>query len=54
MRRFFVPPEAIGGGEVRLPPALARRAGTVIVSLGRRILRAETAAIVHELGELGN
>jgi 16S rRNA (uracil1498-N3)-methyltransferase len=39
--------------------ALARRSGARVVSLGRRILRSETAGIVaaaavlYELGELG-
>ena len=53
---LFIGPE---GGFSEEEAALAREAGCVTVSLGRRILRSETAGIVaaalvmHELGELG-
>lgn len=52
---FIGPEGGFSEGEV----ALARREGAATVSLGRRILRSETAGIVaaalvmHELGELG-
>lgn len=53
---LFIGPE---GGYSRREVELARRHGAVIVSLGRRILRAETAgifsvaAVLYELGDLG-
>jgi len=53
---LFIGPE---GGFSAEEAALAREAGCVAVSLGRRILRSETAGIVaaalvmHELGEMG-
>lgn len=53
---LFIGPE---GGYTVKEVDLARRQGALIVSLGRRILRAETAgiigvaAILYELGELG-
>jgi 16S rRNA (uracil1498-N3)-methyltransferase len=48
------------GGFAAEEVALARRAGAQVVSLGRRILRSETAgvvaaaAVLYELGELGS
>ncbi|MFQ6019940.1 MAG: RsmE family RNA methyltransferase [Dehalococcoidia bacterium] len=54
---LFLGPE---GGFTAAEVELARRQGAAVVSLGRRILRAETAAIVaaaivlHELGEMGD
>ena len=41
--RLFIGPE---GGFSRAEAALAERSGARLVTLGRRILRAETAAIV--------
>ena len=55
MSAFVGPVGGFDSGEIEL----ARSRGAVTVSLGRRVLRAETAAIVlvtaimHELGELG-
>jgi len=54
---LFIGPE---GGFSEGEAKLARRQGAIVVSLGRRILRSETAGIVaaalvlHELGELGD
>ncbi len=50
MRRFFVPPDALGGSEVTLPPELARRLATVLrLKRGDRLILADGGGRDYEV-----
>ena len=50
MRRFFVPPDLLAGGEVNLPPELARRLATVLrLKRGDRLVLADGAGRDYEV-----